>query len=261
MKGIILAGGSGTRLRPLTEVVSKQLLPVFDKPMIFYPLTTLLTIGVDEIAIITNPQDRDQFSRLLGDGGDLGISIEYLTQEAPRGLAEAPIIAKEFLDGEPFVLILGDNFLHGTGLGRSLKNLFSNDGASILAYRVENPQDYGVVVLNEHRRPVELIEKPKELRSNLAIPGLYFFDSRCVDFCLELQPSARGELEIVDVLKKYLALGNLNVRTVGVGSAWLDMGTPTSLLEAGQYVAMIQSRQGVHIGDPYRVKEYLESVI
>lgn len=261
MKGIILAGGVGTRLRPLTKVVSKQLLPVFDKPMIFYPLTTLLTMGVDEIAVITNPQDREQFAELLGDGTDFGASIEYFTQDHPRGLAEAPIITKSFLGDDPFVLILGDNLLHGPGLGRSLGSHFSVNGATILAYQVENPEAYGVVVLDENRKPVRLAEKPQEPISNLAIPGLYFFDSRCVDFCLSLKPSARGELEIVDVLRCYLELDQLYVQVVGIGSAWLDMGSHESLLEAGQYVSMIQSRQGIRIGDPYIVHRNLESII
>ena len=261
MKGIILAGGAGTRLNPLTKVVSKQLLPVFDKPMIFYPLTTLLTIGVYEIAVITNPKDQEQFSNLLGDGSEYGASIEYFVQDQPRGLAEAPIITKEFLKNDPFVLILGDNLLHGPGLGRSLRDHFGVEGATVLAYQVENPEAYGVVVLDQERRPVQLVEKPRTNISNLAIPGLYFFDSQCLDFCLSLKPSARGELEIVDVLNSYLKLGQLNVQVVGVGSAWLDMGSHESLLEAGQYVSMIQSRQGIRIGDPYLVHQNKETLI
>jgi glucose-1-phosphate thymidylyltransferase len=261
MKGIILAGGSGTRLSPLTKVVSKQLLPVFDKPMVFYPLTTLLTMGVDEIAIITNPGDQEQFRKLLGSGSDFGIDIHYFTQDRPRGLADAPIITKNFLRDDPFVLILGDNLLHGPGLGRSLGNHFGRTGASVLAYHVENPGAYGVVVLDQDRKPVELVEKPTERVSNLAIPGLYFFDSQCVDICLSLRPSARGELEIVDVLRRYLEVGQLNVQVVGVGSAWLDMGSHESLLEAGHYVSMIQSRQGVRIGDPYVVQKNRNEII
>jgi glucose-1-phosphate thymidylyltransferase len=261
MKGIILAGGAGTRLSPLTKVVSKQLLPVFDKPMIFYPLTTLLTMGIDEIAVITNPKDQEQFKNLLGDGSEFGASIEYFTQDHPRGLAEAPIITRSFLGGDPFVLILGDNLLHGPGLGRSLSDHVGVSGATVLAYQVENPEAYGVVVLDQNRKPVQLVEKPKEHISNLAIPGLYFFDSQCVDFCLSLKPSARGELEIVDVLRSYLDIGQLSVQVVGVGSAWLDMGSYDSLLEAGQYVSMIQSRQGVRIGDPYFVHHNREIII
>ena len=261
MKGIILAGGAGTRLSPLTRVVSKQLLPVFDKPMVFYPLTTLLTMGVDEIAIITNPRDQEQFIRLLGDGRDFGASIEYFVQDHPRGLAEAPIITRDFLGDDPFALILGDNLLHGPGLGRSLGEHFGVEGATILAYQVENPEAYGVIVLDQNRQPVQLVEKPTEFISNLAIPGLYFFDSQCIDFCLSLKPSERGELEIVDVLRRYLEFGQLNVRVLGVGSAWLDMGSHESLLGAGQYVSMIQSRQGVRIGDPYSVHHNLETII
>jgi glucose-1-phosphate thymidylyltransferase len=261
MKGIILAGGAGTRLSPLTKVISKQLLPVFDKPMIFYPLTTLLTMGVDEIAIITNPGDQEQFKRLLGSGSEFGASIRYFTQDRPRGLADAPIITQEFLGGDPFVLILGDNLLHGPGLGRSLRSHFGGRGATVLAYQVENPGAYGVVVLDKDRKPLDLVEKPTEHVSNLAIPGLYFFDSQCVDFCLNLKPSTRGELEIIDVLHRYLEVGELSVQVVGVGSAWLDMGSHESLLEAGQYVSMIQSRQGVRIGDPYVVHKNRKEII
>lgn len=261
MKGIILAGGAGTRLYPLTKVTSKQLLPVFDKPMIFYPLTTLLAMGVNEIAIITKPEDQSQFERLLGNGSDYGVSIEYLVQTRPRGLAEAPIIARRFLKKDSFVLILGDNFLHGPGLGRSLGKCYGSNGATILAYQVKNPEAYGVVEIDEKRQPVRVVEKPKNPISNLAIPGLYFFDSQCIDFCLNLKPSTRGELEIVDVLQKYLDLQQLSVHFVGVGSTWLDMGSYESLLEAGQYVSMIQSRQGIRIGDPHSVRKNREIIV
>jgi glucose-1-phosphate thymidylyltransferase len=250
MKGVILAGGSGTRLHPLTKVISKQLLPVFDKPMIYYPLTTLILAGVDQILIITRTEDSGSFKALLGDGSDLGIEISYANQEKPAGLAQAPLIAEKFLAGDGFCLILGDNFLYGSGLGRRLQNLNSGDGAKIFAYRVSDPTQYGVIELNSSGEPVSIEEKPNKPRSELAIPGLYFFDSKIVDICNNLTPSERGELEITDVLKEYMRCGELSVEVLPIGTAWLDMGSFDSLLEAGEFVHIVQSRQGILIGDP-----------
>ena len=260
MKGIILAGGKGTRLHPLTKVVSKQLLPVYDKPMIFYPLTTLLAAGVDDFLIITNPEHHVSFRNLLGDGESFGVKITYISQKSPRGLAEAPILGEEFLNGEPFVLILGDNLLHGPGLGRALHNFFSKSGATIFLYPVQNPQDYGVVRVGKNGEPLEIVEKPKKFVSNLAIPGLYFFDSQCVNYCKQLEPSARGELEITEVLSKYLEEGVLRTKLLGIGTAWLDMGNFDALLAAGQYVAMLQARQGIRLGDPFSISEFKRQI-
>lgn len=250
MKGVILAGGSGTRLHPLTKVTSKQLLPVYDKPMIYYPLTTLILAGVNEVLVITRPEDAPSFKALLGDGSELGISISYAEQEKPAGLAQAPLIAEEFLDGEGFCLILGDNFLYGSGLGRKLQNLESIEGATIFAYQVSNPTHYGVVEVDSSGHALSIEEKPKVPRSDLAIPGLYFFDSEIVDICKKLTPSARGELEITDALKEYMQRGSLKVEILPIGTAWLDMGSFESLLEAGEFVHIVQSRQGILIGDP-----------
>lgn len=250
MKGIILAGGSGTRLHPLTKITSKQLLPVFDKPMIFYPLTTLILAGVSEVLIITRPEDSSSFQRLLGDGSEIGIQITYTIQETPAGLAQTPLIAEDFLNGEGFCLILGDNFLYGSGLGRKLKDLTNIQGSTIFAYRVSDPTQYGVVEVDSSGRALSIEEKPKVPKSDLAIPGLYFFDSEIVDICRNLTPSARGELEITDALKEYMRRGNLNVEILPIGTAWLDMGSFESLLEAGEFVHILQSRQGILIGDP-----------
>ncbi len=250
MKGVILAGGSGTRLHPLTKVISKQLLPVFDKPMIYYPLTTLILAGVNQVLIITRPEDSDSFQALLGDGSDLGIEISYAHQEKPAGLAQAPLIAEEFLDGEGFCLILGDNFLYGTGLGRRLQNISLVEGATVFAYKVSDPTQYGVIELDPSGKPISIEEKPTEPKSNLAIPGLYFYDNKIVDICRNLKPSARGELEITDANKVYLANSQLSVEVLPIGTAWLDMGSFDSLLEAGEFVHIVQSRQGILIGDP-----------
>ena len=250
MKGVILAGGSGTRLHPLTKVISKQLLPVYDKPMIYYPLTTLILAGVSEVLVITRPEEGPFFESLLGDGSQFGISISYAHQEKPAGLAQAPLIAEPFLDGEGFCLILGDNLLYGTGLGRKLQNIGSNEGATIFAYKVHNPMQYGVIELDHTGAPISIEEKPSAPKSDLAIPGLYFFDREIVDICKKLQPSARGELEITDAIKEYMARGKLSVKVLPIGTAWLDMGSFESLLEAGEFVHIVQSRQGVLIGDP-----------
>ncbi len=250
MKGVILAGGSGTRLHPLTKVISKQLLPVYDKPMIYYPLTTLILAGVQEVLVITRPEDAQSFKALLGDGSDLGIAISYAEQEKPVGLAQAPLIAESFLNGEGFCLILGDNFLYGSGLGRKLQNLDAVQGATIFAYRVSDPTAYGVIELDSVGRPVSIEEKPKVPKSDLAIPGLYFFDKDIVEICRNLKPSPRGELEITDAIKEYMAQGKLSVEVLPLGTAWLDMGSFESLLEAGEFVHIVQSRQGILIGDP-----------
>ena len=251
MKGVILAGGSGTRLHPLTKVTSKQLLPVYDKPMIYYPLTTLILAGVNEVLVITRPEDASSFKALLGDGTELGIAISYAEQEKPAGLAQAPLIAEEFLNGEGFCLILGDNFLYGAGLGRKLQNLESTDGATVFAYKVSDPTQYGVVELDSTGRPISIEEKPKIPKSDLAIPGLYFFDKNIVDICRSLKPSPRGELEITDAIKEYMNRGKLAVEVLPLGTAWLDMGSFESLLEAGEFVHIVQSRQGILIGDPF----------
>ena len=250
MKGVILAGGSGTRLHPLTKVISKQLLPVYDKPMIYYPLTTLILAGVNEVLVITRPEDRTSFESLLGNGAQFGISIFYAHQEKPAGLAQAPLIAEEFLTGEGFCLVLGDNFLYGPGLGRKLQNLELVEGATIFAYKVKDPTQYGVVELDNSGIPISIEEKPISPKSDLAIPGLYFFDKDIVGICQNLKPSARGEFEITDAIKDYMSRGKLSVQVLPIGTAWLDMGSFESLLEAGEFVHIIQSRQGVLIGDP-----------
>ena len=250
MKGVILAGGSGTRLHPLTKVTSKQLLPVYDKPMIYYPLTTLILAGVNEVLVITRPEDAASFKALLGDGSELGISISYAEQENPAGLAQAALIAETFLNGEGFCLILGDNFLYGSGLGRKLQNLESIEGATVFAYKVSDPTQYGVVELDPTGKPISIEEKPKNPKSNLAIPGLYFFDKDIVDICRALKPSSRGELEITDAIKEYMSRGKLSVEVLPIGTAWLDMGSFESLLEAGEFVHIVQSRQSILIGDP-----------
>ena len=250
MKGVILAGGSGTRLHPLTKVTSKQLLPVYDKPMIYYPLTTLILAGVSEFLVITRPEDAPAFRSLLGDGSEFGIAISYAEQEKPAGLAQAPLIAEKFLGGEGFCLILGDNFLYGSGLGRKLQNLDAVEGATVFAYKVSDPAQYGVIELDKNGKPVSIEEKPKSPKSDLAIPGLYFFDKEIVSICRNLNPSPRGELEITDAIKEYMSRGKLSVEVLPIGTAWLDMGSFESLLEAGEFVHIVQSRQGILIGDP-----------
>jgi glucose-1-phosphate thymidylyltransferase len=258
MKGIILAGGSGTRLHPLTKVTSKQLLPVFDKPMIYYPLTTLILAGIDDILIITRPEDQESFKKVLGNGSDFNISITYATQEKPVGLAQAPLIAEEFLAGSNFCLILGDNFLYGPGLGRSLQTRLVVAGATIFAYKVNDPTQYGVIEFDKDGKPISIEEKPKAPKSEYAIPGLYFFDSKVVEICKNLTPSARGELEITDALRTYMANGDLHVEILPFGTVWLDMGSFDSLLEAGEFVQIIQSRQRLLIGDPKSAAQSLK---
>ncbi len=218
--------------------------------MIYYPLTTLILAGVEEVLVITRPEDAFSFKALLGDGLELGIHITYAEQEKPAGLAQAPLIAQDFLNGEGFCLILGDNFLYGSGLGRKLQNLNSVEGATVFAYKVSDPSSYGVVELDSTGRPISIEEKPKLPKSDLAIPGIYFFDKEIVEICRNLKPSARGELEITDAIREYMSRGKLAVEVLPMGTAWLDMGSFESLLEAGQFVHIVQSRQGILIGDP-----------
>lgn len=246
-KGIILAGGSGTRLQPLTGAFSKQLLPVYDKPMIYYPLSVLMLAGIRDIMLISTPADRPLYERLFGDGSWLGIRLTYAEQPRPEGLAQALIIAEDFLDGTPSCLILGDNFLYGQTLVPELKAAMGDPSASIFAYHVQNPSAYGVVEIGPDGRALSLEEKPARPRSNWAVPGLYFFAPDAPALARTLRPSARGELEITDLNRLYLQHGRLAARLLGRGTAWLDMGTPESLLQAAQFVQTIQQRQGLMI--------------
>ena len=248
MKGIILAGGSGTRLFPLTLAVSKQLMPVYDKPMIYYPLSTLMSAGIREILIITTPQDRPLFEKLLGDGTQLGCRFSYAEQEEPRGIADAFNIGAAFIGNDKVALILGDNIFYGTGLASQLRMNNDPEGGIIYAYHVKNPGRYGVVNLDKDGRVLAIEEKPKSPKSNYAIPGIYFYDNTVVQYVREIQPSDRGELEITDINKKYLEAGKLQVSVLDRGTAWLDTGTFESLLQASQFVEVIESRQGHKIG-------------
>lgn len=248
MKGIILAGGSGTRLWPLTKAVSKQLMPVFDKPMIYYPISTLMLAGIREILIITTPEDSAAFKRLLGDGSAFGCTFEYAVQEVPNGLAQAFIIGEEFIGKSSVALILGDNIFHGNHFGRTMRANTSIDGALIYAYYVRDPERYGVVDFDDEGKALSLEEKPSDPRSNFAIPGLYFYDNKVIDIAKNLTPSKRGEYEITDLNKAYLKLGELKVSKLGRTMAWLDTGTHESLHAASQYVKVIEQRQGLKIG-------------
>lgn len=248
MRGILLAGGTGSRLWPLTRSVSKQLLPVFDKPMVYYPLSTLVMAGIREVLIITTPQDQYQFRQLFGDGSQLGLQLEYLAQERPEGIAQAFLLGADFIGHESVALILGDNIFHGSGLGTRLARNEGLQGGRVFAYQVANPSAYGVVEFDERGRALSIEEKPGRPRSRYAVPGLYFYDNRVVDIARGLRPSDRGELEITDVNRVYLEAGALHVTRLDRGTAWLDTGTFTSMVQASEFVRVIEERQGLKVG-------------
>jgi len=247
MKGIILAGGSGTRLYPVTKAVSKQILPIYDKPMIYYPLSVLMLAGIKEILIISTPRDIVTFEELLGDGSEIGLNLQYAVQELPRGLADAFIIGEEFIGNDKVALVLGDNIFHGYGFSERLMKASAREGATIFGYHVSNPTDFGVVEFDDKNNVVSIEEKPEIPKSNYAVPGLYFYDNNVIDIAKNVKPSARGEIEITAVNNEYLRLGKLKVELFGRGMAWLDTGTHRGLLDAANFVEAIQTRQGLYV--------------
>jgi glucose-1-phosphate thymidylyltransferase len=247
MKGIVLAGGTGSRLWPATKVVSKQLLPVYDKPMVYYPISTLMLAGIKEILIITTPHDLNSFRNLLGDGKNFGVDFQYIVQPKPEGLAQAFIIAEDFLAGESSLMILGDNIFHGAGLGYELRNVFPQSGSHIFTYEVSNPSEYGVLSINKENSPIGITEKPREFISNFAVTGLYFFDGSAPTFAKTLVPSKRGELEITSLIEIYLKMGKLSFTKLSRGTAWLDTGSANSLSDAATYIRVIEERTGLKI--------------
>ncbi len=253
MRGIILAGGTGSRLHPLTIGVSKQLMPVYDKPMIYYPLSTLMLAGIRDILVITTPQDQAAFQRVLGDGSAFGVELQYVAQPSPDGLAQAFVLGEEFLDGERAALVLGDNLFYGQGMGSQLRRYTEVDGAAVFGYWVADPTAYGVVEMGEDGKALSLEEKPSAPRSNLAVPGLYFYDDTVVERAKALKPSPRGELEITDLNRSYLDDGSLHVEVLTRGTAWLDTGTFDDLAAAGEFIRTVQKRQGLSIGAPEEV--------
>jgi glucose-1-phosphate thymidylyltransferase len=253
LKGIILAGGSGTRLYPVTQAISKQIMPVYDKPMVYYPLSTLMMAGIRELLIITTPLDQPQFERLLGDGSQFGCRFDYATQESPRGLADAFIVGAEHIGTDPVAMILGDNIFYGYGLGAQLKELTDPDGGAVFAYHVADPERYGVVEFDDARNAISIVEKPARPKSNYAVVGLYFYDNDVVEIARNVRPSARGEIEITDVNREYLRRGKLRVGVLDRGTAWLDTGTFDSLMRAAEFVRVIEERQGLRIGSPEEI--------
>lgn len=248
MKGIVLAGGMGTRLYPLTIAVSKQLMPIYDKPMIYYPISTLMWAGIKDILIISTPQDLPNFRKLLGDGHEIGCNFSYIEQHVPNGLAQAFVLGESFIGDDPVALVLGDNIFYGSGMTKQLADSSDPDGGIVFAYRVNNPMDYGVVEFDSEFNALSIEEKPKEPKSNYAVPGLYFYDNQVIDIAKNLKPSYRGEYEITDVNRHYLAMGKLRVNVLDRGTAWLDTGSFSSLMAASQFIEVIEQRQGLKVG-------------